>query len=518
MFVGNRLSVPFSGLFRSFFNAIESPAQVYADSVRPELARFAARAGAELWQLGRECELNPPALRRTDAWGRRVDEIATCDAWKRQKAVAAEEGLVALAYERPLGEHSRLLQAMKLAIYGPVSGLYSCPLAMTDAAASTIEANGLAEALPEAMERLTSRDPARFWTSGQWMTEKGGGSDVAAGTETVAVPSGGGGGDAHYRLYGYKWFSSATDSDMALTLARVAGDGCTAAGFGKGPSMFFVRTRRPDGALNGIEVAKLKGKLGTRQLPTAELLLDGCEAVRVSPVGRGISSISSMLTVTRFHNAVMSVAAMRKVTFLARDYAQRRRAFGRPLCDHVLHGQTLARMEAETRGCLALVLDLARQMGREDCGTIGEEDSLLLRLMTPVAKMYTAKAAVAVSSEGLECFGGQGYIEETGLPGILRDAQVLPIWEGTSNVMSLDVLRSAAKSGGAVMDALGARVERACAKGKGSDDAVVARAAAEVEAAAAAVAQFMRRNPQLAEVAARDLTVSPSSSSLNGLQ
>ena len=266
--------------------------------------------------------------------------------------------------------------------------------------------------------------------------------------------------------------------------------------------------RRPDGALNGIEVAKLKGKLGTRQLPTAELLLDGCEAVRVSPVGRGISSISNMLTVTRFHNAVMSVAAMRKVTFLARDYAQRRRAFGRPLCDHVLHGQTLARMEAETRGCLALVLDLARQMGREDCGTIGEEDSLLLRLMTPVAKMYTAKAAVAVSSEGLECFGGQGYIEETGLPGILRDAQVLPIWEGTSNVMSLDVLRSAAKSGGAVMDALGARVERACAKGKGSTDAVVARAAAEVEAAAAAIAQFLLRNPQLTEVGARDLTVS----------
>ena len=217
------------------------PAQVYADSVRPELARFAARAGAELWQLGRECELNPPTLRRTDAWGRRVDEIATCDAWKRQKAVAAEEGLVAIAYERPLGEHSRVLQAMKLAIYGPVSGLYSCPLAMTDAAASTIEVNGLAEALPEAMERLTSRDPARFWTSGQWMTEKGGGSDVATGTETVAVPSGG--GDAHYRLYGYKWFSSATDSDMALTLARVAGDGCRAAGFGKGPSMFFVRTR-----------------------------------------------------------------------------------------------------------------------------------------------------------------------------------------------------------------------------------------------------------------------------------
>ena len=385
--------------------------------------------------------------------------------------------------------------------------MYSCPLAMTDAAANTIEVNGLAKRLPEAFSRLTSRDPHRFWTSGQWMTEKGGGSDVATGTETIAVPTGN--AEDEYRLYGYKWFSSATDSDMSLTLARaVDREGGGIVEGNKGLSMFFVRTRRPDGGLNGIEVAKLKGKLGTRQLPTAELVLDGCEAIRLSPTGGGIRTISSMLSVSRFHNAIMSVASMRKVTFLARDYARRRRAFGRALCDHVLHGQALARMEAETRGCTALVLDLARQMGLEDCGDIGEEDRLLLRLMTPVAKMYTAKAVVATSSEGLECFGGQGYIEETGLPGILRDAQVLPIWEGTSNVMSLDVLRSASKSGGAVMDALRARVERTCAEGRKSTDAVVAGAAAEVGAAAAATLQFLARNPRLAEVAARDLTVS----------
>ena len=386
--------------------------------------------------------------------------------------------------------------------------MYSCPLAMTDAAANTIEVNGLTERLPEAMARLTSRDPERFWTSGQWMTEKGGGSDVATGTETIAVPSGN--AEDEYRLYGYKWFSSATDSDMSLTLARVVDrEGGGMVEGNKGLSMFFVRTRRPDdGGLNGIEVAKLKEKLGTRQLPTAELLLDGCEAIRLSQPGRGIPTISSMLSVSRFHNTIMSVASMRKVTFLARDYARRRRAFGRALCDHVLHGQALARMEAETRGCMALMLDLARQMGLEDCGKIGEEDRLLLRLMTPVAKMYTAKAVVAISSEGLECFGGQGYIEETGLPGILRDAQVLPIWEGTSNVMSLDVLRSASKSGGAVMDALKARVWRTCGEGRRSADAVLAGAAAEVEAAAAATLQFLTHNPRLAEVGARDLTVS----------
>ena len=177
--------------------------------------------------------------------------------------------------------------------------MYSCPLAMTDAAANTIEVNGLTERLPEAMARLTSRDPERFWTSGQWMTEKGGGSDVATGTETIAVPSGN--AEDEYRLYGYKWFSSATDSDMSLTLARVVDrEGGGMVEGNKGLSMFFVRTRRPDdGGLNGIEVAKLKEKLGTRQLPTAELLLDGCEAIRLSQPGRGIPTISSMLSVSR---------------------------------------------------------------------------------------------------------------------------------------------------------------------------------------------------------------------------
>jgi alkylation response protein AidB-like acyl-CoA dehydrogenase len=475
------------------------PSKTY-DSIKPDLARFGDRAAGEIWRLGRQCEMNRPRIRHTDAWGKRIDEIVTCDAWKRQKIVSAEEGLIAIAYEKKQEEFSRIYQAAKLSLYSPSSGLYSCPLAMTDGAAKTIESNGLQEQLREALERLTSRDPGRFWTSGQWMTEKGGGSDVASGTETVAVPDG-----ANFLLSGYKWFSSATDSDMALTLARVV-DG--PAEGSKGLSMFFLRTRRDDGSLNGIEVAKLKDKLGTRQLPTAELLLDGCEAELVSPAGRGIPSISSMLSITRMHNIISSVSAMRKIISLARDYAQRRKAFGRVLCDHVLHGQTLARMETETRGCTALMLDLARQLGCDDCGKISDEDALLLRLMTPVAKMYTGKMAVAVASEGLECFGGQGYIEETGLPGILRDAQVLPIWEGTSNIMSLDVLRSATKSGGEVINAFKGRVGRTCRKGKESNETVMSKAGAEIEASMVATMQFILHNPQLTEIGARDLTVS----------
>merc|ERR1719189_2654535 len=155
----------------------------------------------------------------------------------------------------------------------------------------------------------------------------------------------------------------------------------------------------------------------------------------------------------------MAVSAMRKILSLARDYGLRRAAFGNLISKRPLHVQTLAKMEVEVRGCTALFLDLASKLGLEDAGCVAEEDLLLLRLLTPVAKMYTAKRAVSVVSEGLECFGGQGYIEDTGLPGLLRDVQVLPIWEGTSSVMSLDVVRALQKTGGEALVALQSRVD-----------------------------------------------------------
>ena len=158
-------------------------------------------------------------MRQTTSWGKRLDTIVTSHAWRQQKSISAEEGLISIAYERKQDEFSRLYQIVKLGLYSPASGLYSCPLAMTDGAAKTIEANGLDDLAPQ-YRRLISRNPQEFWTSGQWMTEKGGGSDVGSGTETLAVRT----GDDSFNLYGYKWFSSATDSDMTLTLARVVDD------------------------------------------------------------------------------------------------------------------------------------------------------------------------------------------------------------------------------------------------------------------------------------------------------
>ena len=309
------------------------------DSIEPDLTSFGMKCATEIFALGQECEVNPPYLRQTTAWGRKVDKIVTCDAWKAQKAIAAKEGLIAIPYERCQDEFSRLYQISKLFMYSPASGLYSCPLAMTDGAAKTIESQRLN--LPEAFSNLTSRDPAKFWTSGQWMTERKGGSDVGGGTETVAVHQHGN----HYKLYGYKWFSSATDSDMSLTLARVADQEGHVKEGSRGLSMFYLKTRKSDGSLNNIEVMKMKNKLGTRQLPTAELLLDGVDAEIVSEPGRGVASISGMLTITRLHNVTSSVAPMRKIISLARDYATRRTAFGNKIENQALHIQTLFRME-----------------------------------------------------------------------------------------------------------------------------------------------------------------------------
>ncbi|XP_075773148.1 acyl-CoA dehydrogenase family member 11-like isoform X3 [Pelodiscus sinensis] len=424
------------------------PPQVL-EQVSSDLERFGARVTAEIDALGRECELNPPALQPYDAWGRRVDRIITCPAWKRMKAIAAEEGLVAEAYERRYSSWSRVHQVAKLYLYAPSAGLFTCPLAMTDGAAKVIESLGISGFLADAFGRLTSRDPGTFWTSGQWMTERRGGSDVASGTETVAREQ----PDGTYSLSGFKWFTSATDSDVSLTLARIVDAQGRVEEGSRGLSLFYLEVRDQEGKLNGIEVQRLKEKLGTRQVPTAELLLDGCKAHRISAEGRGVASIADMLTITRLHNVISAVAGMRRVISLAREYAGKRLAFGKLLKDHPLHMQTLARLEVETRGAFLLLMETARLLGLEETKLASERDLHLLRLLMPVAKLYTGKQAVAVISEGLESFGGQGYMEDTGLPVALRDAQVLTIWEGTTNVLALDVLRSLSKSEGRVLDA-----------------------------------------------------------------
>jgi alkylation response protein AidB-like acyl-CoA dehydrogenase len=400
----------------------------------PEWHEMGALAAGRLMELAREAQANPPRHVPYDAWGRRVDDVVVSPAWRELHGAAARAGLAAIPYEGGLGPLARLHQFALLQLYGPSSAIYTCPLAMTDGAARTLLEHDprLAERV---VARLTSRDPERLWTSGQWMTERAGGSDLS-GTEAVARRDAEG-----WRLQGTKWFTSAVTGEVALTLARAEGAPAGSAGL----SLFYVETRRPDGRLNGITIHRLKDKLGTRALPTAELSLEGTRAEAVGGLGNGVKKAAPLLNLTRLHNAISACGMMARLLQLLRDYAARRVVFGSPLAEKPLHRETLAELQVEYEAALALTFEGARLLGRQEAGEATDEERGALRLLTPLAKLLTAKQAVAVASEALEGFGGAGYVEDTGLPVFLRDAQVLPIWEGTTNVLSLDVLRAAAR-------------------------------------------------------------------------
>lgn len=412
------------------------PAPMLAE-IEPDLHRFGDRVAKDILAMGEAAEAQPPRHVAYDAWGRRIDDVVVSDAWRALDRVSAEEGLVAVAYERAHGALSRVHQMAKLYLFHPSSATYSCPLAMADGAARFLEVYG-DDRTRDAFERLTTRDPTRFWTSGQWMTERTGGSDVAQ-TSTVARWDADAG---FYRLYGTKWFTSATTSQMAIALARIEGDPPG----GRGLSVFLVELRDAEGALRGIRVNRLKDKLGTRALPTAELTLDGTPALLVGGDGDGVKKISTLFNITRVYNAVAAIAGMRRAIALARDYATKRLAFGRRLIEQPLHAATLDDLDARLRASFLLTFEIVELLGREECGEATESDLAILRLLTPVVKAYTGKEAVVVASEALEAIGGAAYIEDTGLPRLLRDAQVLPIWEGTTNVLSLDMLRAIEKT------------------------------------------------------------------------
>lgn len=398
-------------------------------------------AGGELYRMQLAERLQEPRLVRWDAWGERVDAVEVTPLWRAAERLAAEHGLVATAYERRHGPHSRVHQAALAHLFTPSTDIYSCPLAMTDGAARTLLASGNRALIDRVVPRLTSRDPRRFWTSGQWMTEQAGGSDVGL-TETAARQD----AEGNWRLYGRKWFTSAVGAQVALTLARPEGN----APGGRGLALFLVETRGADGRLRGITVERLKDKLGTRKVPTAELTLEGTPAEPVRGTTDGVRHITPMLNVTRLWNGLSAAALMRRGLALARDYARRRVAFGAPLSEKPLHADTLAGLQAEAEAALHLAFRVAELVGREESGELGEEGAHLLRLLTPLMKLTTARQAVAVAGEVLEAFGGAGYVEDTGLPALARDAQVLPIWEGTTNVLALDALRAAGRGGEAL--------------------------------------------------------------------
>jgi acyl-CoA dehydrogenase len=419
---------------------------------RAAAARLTTLAGevtTELRHAHHQAEANPPELVRYSPWGERIDHIMTATGWETHRAAAARHGLVALPYlpdaRHQWGAGARVLQHALLHLYGPESATFSCPVAMSDGAAALLSHHDVDPAIREQwLPRLLSTDPAAAITSGQWMTEASGGSDLS-GSATTAHQA----GDGSWRLRGDKWFCSAADAEIAVTLARPAG-----ADAGSRTLVPFLVPRYaadsplappetdPRRPAPGVRVHRLKDKLGTRALPTAEVGLDDAYALPLGdPDQPGLVRMMTLVRVARLHNAAAAAAGMRRGLAYARAFAASRQVAGGRLAASPLHRATLGVLGVDAAGAFALAGHAFALLGRVEVDA-DSDAAAELRIVAPLAKLATGKLAVASASEYLECFGGAGYVEDTGIPRLMRDAQVLPIWEGTTNVLSLDVVRA----------------------------------------------------------------------------
>ncbi len=482
-------------------------------AIHRDLSAFAERLLSEVEELGLRAENDPPIHRPYDAWGKRVDEIIVNEAWMKLDKVAAEEGLIALGYERDKKGGHRLHQFAKLYLFHPSSAFYSCPLAMTDGATKLIESLrqsiGPKDLLDKAYGHLTSKVPGEFWTSGQWMTERTGGSDVGQ-SETIARKDESG----QWRLYGTKWFTSATTSQMAMTLARIEDESGQSIDGSRGLSLFYLELRDEAGSLQNIQVNRLKDKLGTKALPTAELDLNGTPALLLGEPGRGVAQIATLFNVTRIYNACCTLGAFRRLYSLAYDYSLKRKAFGKRLIDQPLHKKNLMQLKAKLDGSMSFLFYLisvfdAAETSYEREGDYDERLMKKVRLLTPIAKLFTAKVNMIATSELVESFGGAGYVEDTGIPRWLRDAQTLTIWEGTTNVLSLDTLRAITKEN--ALEILIENMQLKLSKFKNVDLSCLNYAQEQLTKLKGVSAQLFEKSkssPELLELSARELSFS----------
>jgi putative acyl-CoA dehydrogenase len=380
----------------------------------------------------------PPVLCSHDRWGNRIDEVEFHPAWHALMSTAVGHGLHAAPWadQRP-GAH--VARAAKFYVWAQAEAGHGCPISMTYAA---IPALRHAPALAGRFEPLlTARryDPGlrppetkNGLLAGMAMTEKQGGSDVRANT-TRAEPAPAAGPGAHI-LNGHKWFCSAPMCDLFLTLAYSPG----------GLTCFLLPRVLPGGDRNGLRIARLKDKLGNRSNASAEVEFDAALAWQVGEPGRGVATIIEMVSATRLDCVLGSAAGMRLATVAAVHHTSHRQAFGKDLIAQPPMSSVLADLAVESQAATVLALRLAGAADRAGRGDAAE--GVLLRIVLPAAKYWVCKRAPAHAAEALECLGGNGYVEESGMPRIYREAPLNSIWEGSGNVTALDVLRALART------------------------------------------------------------------------
>ncbi|KAH9852504.1 acyl-CoA dehydrogenase NM domain-like protein [Lenzites betulinus] len=391
--------------------------------------------------------VQPPTLTQYNEWGQRVDDLRTSEGWRKLEEFALREGYNAVAYERKYGEYSRTYMFARTMVMTGDCHVIMCPMGMTDGSTRILELFGTDAMKKELLPHFLSHDPKEAYLSGQWMTEKPGGSDVSL-TETRATPTERVASDLGepYILEGFKWFSSAAEGNMSVALART---GEVSQG-SRGLSLFVVPLRLkqfPTPLSNGIYMHRLKQKVGTHGVPTAELSLNGTRAWRVGPLNQGVKAITPVLNITRIHSAIHSIGSLQRALSIARSYAEVRSInSGRTLLkDDALHVSTLADLSVLYRALVHLTFGGVHLLGKSECGTATAEESARLRLLTPTIKGFAAERTASALEECMAALGGQGYMEEAGIGRLIRDAMVEKIWEGTINILALDLSRAVKK-------------------------------------------------------------------------
>jgi putative acyl-CoA dehydrogenase len=383
-------------------------------------------------KLGFDANNNPPRLRTLDRYGHRIDEVEFHPAWHELMAIALRAGLHSGPWADPKAGAHVARAAGCYMLTQVESGVY-CPIAMTYGAVPTLRR--APDVAAQWLPRICSRDyDPRFRPVsgkkgalvGMGMTENQGGSDLRTNT-TRAEPA----GDGTFRLYGHKWFMSAPMCDAFLVLAQAP----------RGLSCLLMPRWTPDGARNAVHIVRLKDKLGNRSNASSEVEFDGAWAQPVGEEGRGIPTIIEMGNYTRLDCAIGSSGLMRQALVQAVHHARHRTAFQKKLIDQPLMTSVLADLALESEAALVLTMRLARAYDETD-----EVAAAFRRVVTPAAKFWICKRTPYVTYEAMEVLGGSGYIEESILPRLYREAPVNSIWEGSGNVMCLDVLRALARA------------------------------------------------------------------------
>jgi putative acyl-CoA dehydrogenase len=403
-----------------------------------QVAAYGVIAGGELMALGVEANAHKPALRTFDRFGHRIDQVEFHPAYHRIMQLGVEHGVSGFAWRHAEHEGAHVARAALAYLHNQADQGTSCPLTMTYASVPSLQQQPelAREWLPRIINTAYDERAVPAWdkagnTIGMGMTEKQGGSDVRANT-TRATPVSGSGPGQLYELLGHKWFFSAPMSDAFLVLAQ------TDAGL----SCFLLPRFAPDGTLNAIRIQRLKDKLGDWSNASAEVEFQGALAWMLGEPGRGVATILQMVALTRQDCVIGSASIMRQALVQAVHHARHRHAFGKPLAEQPLMRNVLADLALESEAATALALRIARAV---DASPRDEKEAALARIVTAVGKYWVCKRCPPFVNEAQECLGGNGYIEESILPRLYRQAPLNSIWEGSGNIQCLDVLRALAK-------------------------------------------------------------------------